>query len=145
MACANQTYGLTNSREDNIIGHQKLSLLLSACFPLSVAKSAKISLILKEYPYSLASLKRIQYRQNTNKLVYSACSCVPDHIEIYKSARFCMRRGEILSEKGSLILLRSTKYGHSAELKLGHISEGESPLTTEHSSPAPFPPKKTNN
>jgi len=88
---------------------------------------------LKEYSYSLAPLKTVD-RQNTNKLVYSACSCVPDHIEIYGSAGFCMRRGEILSEKGSLIL-RPTKCGHGSELKLGHIGGGESPLTTEPSSP----------
>ena len=123
------------------MGHQKSSLLLSACFPLSVAKSAKISLLLKEYSYSLTPLKRVD-RQNANKLVYSACSCVPDHIEISGIAGFCMRRGEILSEKGSLILRPvKIKCGHRSELKLGLEGKVLTPLSL----PPPPPPHQTNN
>ena len=86
-AHANKTTGLTNTRAANWASAVEFSPFRLLSPWLSVAKSAKISLLLKEYSYSLTPLKRVD-RQNTNKLVYSACSCVPDHMKFLRKCWF---------------------------------------------------------
>ena len=133
--CA-QTKQLTWPIAERQIGHQKSSFLLSACFPHSVAKSAK-------YWKNIHIPWPLSREYNTDKTPTNLCTAHVHVFQIYGSAGFCMRRGEILSEKGSLIL-RPTKCGRRSELKLaiGHIGKGESPLTTQPSFPTPSPPKK---